>query len=236
MNMNKTKLPNAPGVDGDDAQPVAGSARGRPKDLEKRAAILSAATDLFTARGLNGVSMEAVARAAGVSKITVYSHFRSKDELFRETVFAKCRQHWPEALFDVGKATPLDTRLRRIATGFHDLVFGSEVLDMYRLMAAQSSGPSRFGRLFWQSGPELTMSRFAAVLEAAHKAGELEVPDPVRAATHFFILLKGDFHIKCLVGAAQAPSRAMRQRHAEDVIALFLKAYAPTKPGQARSG
>ena len=97
MNMNKTKLPNAPGVDGDDAQPVAGSARGRPKDLEKRAAILSAATDLFTARGLNGVSMEAVARAAGVSKITVYSHFRSKDELFRETVFAKCRQHWPEA-------------------------------------------------------------------------------------------------------------------------------------------
>ena len=83
-------------------------------------------------------------------------------------------------------------------------------------MAAEGSGQSRFGRLFWEFGPERTLLRFAQVLEAAHRAGELQVPDPRRAASHFFVLLKGEHHIKSLVGAASSPDAAERQRHVED--------------------
>lgn len=49
----------------------------------KRDAILTAAADLLLAHGYDGTSMDAVAARAGVSKTTVYAHFREKDILFR---------------------------------------------------------------------------------------------------------------------------------------------------------
>lgn len=210
-------------------------ARGRPKDPDKRAAILLAAKKLFTAHGLPGTSMEGIADEAGVSKLTVYSHFRSKEELFRETVFAKCNEHWPEDVFDAHTRSPLRERLRLIGRGFLDLVHSQEVINMYRLMAAEGSGQSRFGRLFWEFGPERTLLRFSQVLEAAHRAGELQVPDPRKAASHFFVLLKGEHHIKSLVGAATSPDAAERQRHLEDVIELFLRAYAGSPRSSTRA-
>lgn len=204
--------------------------RGRPKDPDKRAAILLAAKKLFTARGLQGTSMEGIAAQAGVSKLTVYSHFRSKDELFRETVFAKCSEHWPEVLFDVNARLSLRERLRLIGRGFLDLVNSEEVISMYRLMAAQAGASSRFGRLFWEFGPERTLERFAQVLEAAHEAGELQVPRARMAASHFFVLLKGEHHVKSLVGAAAPLEAARRQAHVEEVLDLFLRAYgAPVR-------
>lgn len=207
--------------------PKPGLARGRPKDPDKRAAILMAAKKQFTAQGLPGTSMEGIAAEAGVSKLTVYSHFKSKEELFRETVFSKCSEHWPEVLFDTDARHSLRERLRGIASGFLDLVFSDDVLRMYRLMAAQSQAQTHFGRLFWAFGPERTLTRFAQLLEVADKAGELKVSDAREAASHFFILLKGEHHIKALVGAAPALEAPARARHIDAVIKLFLRAYAP---------
>ena len=57
------------------------SGPGRPKDLGKRAAILDAAMALFPSRGYDGVSMDAIAQSASVSKLTVYNHFADKESL-----------------------------------------------------------------------------------------------------------------------------------------------------------
>lgn len=201
--------------------------RGRPKDPDKREAILQAATRLFTAQGLSGTSMEAVAAEAGVSKITVYSHFQSKDALFQETVMAKCGQHWPADVFDASANLPTAVRLRRIGIGFLDLVNSREVLSIYRLLIAQAGRPTRFGRLFWEAGPDRTMQLLAGVLEAAQAAGEIRVADPRAAASHFFALLKGEHHIRCLIGAQPVLDAAGRRRHVESVVRLFLRAHRP---------
>ena len=44
--------------------------------------ILQAARGVFIAKGFEAASMDAVAREAGVSKATVYAHFKSKSDLF----------------------------------------------------------------------------------------------------------------------------------------------------------
>ncbi len=49
----------------------------------RRPQVLDAALDLFLEHGYEGTSMEAVARAAGVTKPVVYACFAGKDELFR---------------------------------------------------------------------------------------------------------------------------------------------------------
>ena len=59
----------------------------------KRQAILNAATELFVARGYGAVSMDAIARAADVSKATLYAHFESKDRLFARIVSDACQEN-----------------------------------------------------------------------------------------------------------------------------------------------
>ncbi|MBP7665126.1 MAG: TetR/AcrR family transcriptional regulator, partial [Shewanella sp.] len=49
---------------------------------QKRQQVLVAAIDLFCRQGFPHTSMDEVAKLAGVSKQTVYSHYGSKDELF----------------------------------------------------------------------------------------------------------------------------------------------------------
>ena len=72
---------------------------GRPKDPAKRKAILEAAETLFLRNGYDGSSMDAIAAEAGVSKLTVYSHFTDKETLFAFAVKSKCEQQIPELLF-----------------------------------------------------------------------------------------------------------------------------------------
>src|SRR5690349_8969951 len=54
------------------------------RDLsDRRAAILTAAGPLFEKHGLRAATMEAIARAAGVAKPTLYAYFPDKDAVFR---------------------------------------------------------------------------------------------------------------------------------------------------------
>ena len=46
-----------------------------------RERILQAARELFYRDGINGVSVDAIAAAAGTNKMTLYRHFSSRDEL-----------------------------------------------------------------------------------------------------------------------------------------------------------
>lgn len=52
-----------------------------PRHKDTRAHILAAATKLFYAEGIGRVGVDAVAEKAGVTKRTLYYHFRSKDDL-----------------------------------------------------------------------------------------------------------------------------------------------------------
>lgn len=62
-------------------------APGTPLDpAATRAKVLAAATDLFYARGVHAVGVDEIARSAGVSKLSVYRHFGSKDRLVAEVL------------------------------------------------------------------------------------------------------------------------------------------------------
>jgi AcrR family transcriptional regulator len=67
----------------------------------KREAILAAASALFLKHGLRGTSMEAIARAAGIAKPTLYVYFADKGAVFRaisEALIAGWRREFLAAL------------------------------------------------------------------------------------------------------------------------------------------
>lgn len=60
--------------------------RGRPRSAEAHGAILGATAALLAEGGFAGLTMEAVALRAGVSKATVYRRWKSKEELVMSLV------------------------------------------------------------------------------------------------------------------------------------------------------
>jgi len=200
---------------------------GRPKDLGKRQAILDAAKAMFTRHGFAGVSMDQIAAEAGVSKLTVYSHFGDKEALFAAAVRAKCEEQLPD-LFAAPRRGSLRTQLLAIARGFFGLVMSEEAIAMHRMMLGSESD-DKLRELFWQAGPQRVQDSFAEFLRARVAAGDLLVPDVSRAASQFFCLLKGEPHARLMCGLSTGPTAAEAQAHIAATVDLFLRAHAATR-------
>ena len=201
-------------------------APGRPKDLAKRAAILEAAKRLFSNEGFNGASMDQIAAEAGVSKLTVYSHFGDKEALFTAAVRAKCEELLPDDLFAEELKGPLRTQLMAIANAFFALASSDEAISTQRMMMALGQADDPLRKLFWEAGPQRTQDAFAAFLQSRVKVGELEIPDVPVAAGQFFSLIKGEIHGRMLCGLCVRPASTDVAAHIEATVDMFLRAYA----------
>ncbi len=199
---------------------------GRPKDLGKRAAILEAAKRLFSDLGFNGASMDQIAAGAGVSKLTVYSHFGDKEALFSAAVRAKCEEMLPDDLFAEELKGPLRAQLLAIANAFFALVSSDEAISTQRMMMALGQADDPLRKLFWEAGPQRTQDAFASFLRSRIKAGELEIVDVPCAAGQFFALIKGEIHGRMVCGLCARPPRGDVSAHIEATVDMFLRAYA----------
>ena len=207
---------------------------GRPKDLGKRAAVLEAAKRMFTAHGFDGVSMDQIASEAGVSKLTVYSHFGDKDSLFAEAVRAHCEQGMPTRLFEDGQDAPLRERLTRIGLAFHAMIMTPEAIAGHRFLCSPQVAASNMPAVFWEAGPQRVQSSFTALLERRIARGELDIPDPPRAAAQFFTLLKGEPHAQAVFGYCCGQPQESAEEHVAGVVELFLRAYGTDPAHRAR--
>jgi len=200
---------------------------GRPKDLEKRQAVLDAAKRLFPQFGFDGVSMEAIAAEAGVSKLTVYSHYGDKDALFSATIRAKCEEMLPPTLFQAAAKGPIRRQLTSIARAFFALVTSPEAIGMQRVMSTLMDTDSRLPQMFWEAGPQRVHDGFADFLRSRIAAGQLDIPDVDRASSQFFCLLKGELHARLVCGCPGDFGERDVDAHIKATVDLFLRAYAP---------
>ena len=71
------------------ATPIDVVRRGRPRDAGADEAILSAAVDALAEGGISGLSMDEIARRAGVGKATIYRRWASKEALVLDALGTK---------------------------------------------------------------------------------------------------------------------------------------------------
>ncbi|SDH59074.1 TetR/AcrR family transcriptional regulator [Pseudomonas panipatensis] len=200
---------------------------GRPKDLAKRQAILEAAKRLFVSKGYDGSSMEAIAAEAGVSKLTVYSHFTDKETLFCEAVQAKCAEQLPELFHEPSADAPVETLLLTIARGFNRLINSHEAIALSRLMIAQGGQNPQLSQLFFDAGPQRVLAQMERLIDQAQRNGTLRAGDARSAAEHFLMLVQGCTHFRLLIGCIEPPSAEDADAHVREVVELFLRAYRP---------
>ncbi|MEN1995574.1 MULTISPECIES: TetR/AcrR family transcriptional regulator [Stenotrophomonas] len=208
------------------SKPVAKAAGpGRPKDLGKRAAILEAAKSLFVDQGYNGVSMDSIAAQAGVSKLTVYSHFGDKETLFTEAVQSKCVEMLPDELFVTDIEGPLRDQLMGIGHAFFTLITSDAAVAVQRVMMSPDTD-DRIREMFWLAGPQRTTDALADFLRARTARGELEITDFPTAAIQFLTLIKGELHTHMMCGLRPAPAECDANAHVSASVDFFLRAYA----------
>jgi AcrR family transcriptional regulator len=100
----------------------------------RRPQVLDAALKLFLADGYDGTSMEAVARAAGVTKPVVYACFSSKDELFR-SLLAREEERILSEVQGAFEGADLNDAETTLASGFTGFLQGvAKSPDVYRLI------------------------------------------------------------------------------------------------------
>ena len=201
---------------------------GRPKDLAKRQSILDAAKSLFLTKGYANTSMDAVAGLAGVSKLTVYSHFTDKETLFSSAIMSKCTEQLPVLFFELPAGKPIKDVLLNIARGFQVLINSEESLNLHRLMVALGSQDPKLSQIFLEAGPERVVHEMEGLLRKMDQSGALQIDNPHYAAEHFFCMLKGAPNFRLLFAGGEPPGPAESEAHVQEVVGVFMRAYRPT--------
>lgn len=187
--------------------------------------VTRAARKLFLDQGFSATSMDAIAKAAGVSKATLYAYFPSKEALFASLIMAECeslQRHLP--LPDLSDG--LYPALRNFACQYLRVFIERKDVAFVRTIANESSRFPELGRLFYESGPLSTIRRLAQFLDEAKAKGLLEFEDSMMTATQLLSLIRGERPLRTVLGIADANEQTL-DLEIESGLALFLKACRP---------
>lgn len=205
-------------------------ARGRPSDPAKREAILEAARALFFRGGPGAFSVEAVAREAGVSKVTVYAHFGQREALLQAVIIEQ-QERLVAALHEpVDDAAGLRRSLMAFGLELLGFLSSDDYLLLDRMLAAHLHADPGLGRFIYEHGPQAVVGQLADLLERLHARGLVRVDDSRTAAEQLIGMWLGTLRER-IVMLGEAPDAAELQRRLQSGIDTFVRAFGVAERG-----
>jgi AcrR family transcriptional regulator len=194
------------------------------EDSSKRRQILDGARKLFLDLGFDAASMGEIARAAGVSKGTLYVYFADKNRLFEAIVEQECLEQGKVA-FNFDPARDVTTTLMDFGQAYIQLLCRPGVGSATRTVMAIAERMPEVGRRFYENVIALTIGRLAAYLDARVASGDLAIDDCELAATQFMQMCQATLFQPFIFQAAPAPSTKRIAQVVESATRMFLAAY-----------
>jgi AcrR family transcriptional regulator len=199
--------------------------RGRPRDPERVQRVLEAAKKQFSEHGFEGSSVDAIAKASGVSKVTIYSYFPTKADLFHAAISHRVARefgHVDRAMLD--PANPRDA-LSRIGRAFLTLMRSPDVINQHRSLYGAQGTDTAAAAAYYAAGPVPLVNSVAEYLREADRADSLHVRHPLLAADQYLSLFLGLGQIRGLLGLTP-PSKRENDALLKANVELFLHGYA----------
>jgi len=192
----------------------------------KRQAILDAAYALFREKGFEKTSVAEINTRAGGSKATIYSYFRSKEEIFVECMFALAERYLEGTLDDLqNPSDDVVAALQAFGEGFLRLVCSAEMVDLRRLMIAEAERAG-IGRLFHEKLTSIR-SQVATFLAKVMAEGRLGQGNAELAASQLRALLEAELlEPLMLLGSDGRPDEQAIVSASQRAITTFMLAYA----------
>lgn len=192
---------------------------------DKRAAraeeIETAAYGVLEAKGYEGLSMLAVARAAKASNETLYRWYGDKVGLF-EALIARNTETVRAAL-EAARGADAIEELRQVGPVLLRMLLGPRAVALNRAAAADASGV--LGRALGRTGRETVGPWIARVMQDGIAAGLLSGGDAREMAETYFGLLIGDSQIRRVTGALDEPGASEIAARSEVALARFRRVF-----------
>jgi AcrR family transcriptional regulator len=205
---------------------VTRASRGR---IDKREAILAAASIVFSREGYAQAGVDVIAAEAGVAKPTVYNHFGDKESLFRQALAADADRALARHLaaldrLDDGAA---DLRATLEAVGHHMLLClcDERSVALRRLLHAELTRFPDLMDIVRERASDRVTEALADKLARLAVAGRLRRLDPVQAAEQFLALLAGPGEARSRLGTRQVPDDEL-WAVTQAAVTTFLRAFA----------
>jgi AcrR family transcriptional regulator len=202
--------------------PAAASSGAKSASDSKTRQILDGARLVFLADGFDGASVSDIARAAGVSKGTLYVYFPSKGDLF-EALIRSDRAQQAEQMFQFGPDDDdLDQVLTRIGLGLMRNMCRAEHLAHIRMVIGAAAKYPQIGKAFFEAGPKAGVQRLGLYLEGQMARGRIAQADPMLAADQFIQLCQAGYFRAALFCVAEPDDDDAIQAEVAAAVAAFL--------------
>ena len=139
----------------------------------RRAAILAAALEEFTARGYEGARLDDVARRAGVAKGTIYLYFADKEALFQELVRSMVSPVL--GVLERMRAVDISARvlIETLLSTFVREVYGTRRRDIIRLILSEGPRFPAIAEFYYREVVSRVLAILRPILTRAAERGEL---------------------------------------------------------------
>lgn len=157
--------------------PVMKRSRSSYSSKERYYAILQAAEILFSEKGYPGVSIDEIARSAGVAKGLINYHFDSKENLLihvlsKQTTTLFAQLDSVTSMHDTAKG-----KIRAAVEIYLSVASAGPALTRMAMMAVFEAAYSESIRKLWLAFMEQNLDRFTALIEEGIARGEFKPVD-----------------------------------------------------------
>jgi AcrR family transcriptional regulator len=193
-------------------------------DSAKRRQILAGASKVFMDLGFDGASMGEIARAAGVSKGTLYVYFADKSRLF-EAIVEQTALEQGKVSFNFNPERDVPTTLRDFGQTYIQLICRPTEGSAIRTVMAIAERMPDVGRRFYEHVIENRITAFATYLDAHVKTNDLAIEDCQLAASQFMMMCQASLFLPFIFQSAPPPSPERITQVVESATQMFLAAY-----------
>lgn len=197
-----------------------------PRSVRKRDVVLEAARSVFLRDGFAAASMDEITRTAGVSKPTVYAHFKSKRELLKAVVEQESISSLSPLRFEPTSSVSTDLRMagRQLAM----VVSAPELAQWDRLVSGEAVRQPEIGQISYDCGPGRILSGLRESIEFHQSKGRLRKADAGLMAEFLFGLLLGVPLRKSQLCGPVDRSEVLRR--VDPAVDVFLAGYGVSSP------
>jgi len=180
---------------------------------KKQQGIVIAAEALFLQQGYGASSMDQIAKAAGVTKQTVYRYFGSKNELFGAVMRQVQTAESEHYRFGAGA---IQEELRGFASYLLSFHLREQALGLYRIMLTEAAQENLLAT-FKNQGPQRVLQ---PLIEYLSRQSQLE--DPAFCGQMFATMILAPRN-QMLMSKSHVMKKSAQKEHVLKVTKLFLK-------------
>lgn len=188
--------------------------------------VIAGALEIFLRDGFEGASVDDIAKAAGVSKATLYSYFPDKRFLFMEVATTQCMRQADEAILKIDKDRDPEYVLNCAGHSLLNILFSKLGLQTFRVCVGEAERFPELAHEFYRTGPMLLRGELIKYFVKAMAREELVIANCEMAADQFGELCKAHLWPELLFGIRDSVDQSEIAEVVEEAVKTFLARYA----------